>query len=200
MIPATWAASPYFSLVILPLLIFFLRIADVSIGTIRIIFVSRGNKVIAPILGFFEVFVWVIAISSIIQHLDNWVTYVAYAGGFATGNFIGMLIEERLAMGILLLRIVTKKELIGLREALNDQGFGTTTVAAHGKLTEVNMIYTIVKRKDIQKAITLVKKFNPAAFYTIEDIRYVSQKNFPVNSHASILRRLYLFQGWRKGK
>ena len=91
------------------LLIFFLRIGDVSLGTIRIIFVARGNKFIAPLLGFFEVFIWVIAISNIIQHLDNWVNYVAYAGGFAAGNFIGMLIEERLAVGVSLVRIITKR-------------------------------------------------------------------------------------------
>ena len=200
MIPVEWSSSPMFSMVILPLVIFFLRIMDVSIGTIRIIFVSRGNKLIAPILGFFEVFIWVIAISNIIQDLDNWYAYFAYAGGFATGNYIGMLIEERLAMGISLVRIITKRELIGLREALFERGYGTTTVEAHGKLGEVNMIYTIVKRKDLEKTIALIKEFNPAAFYTIEDIRYVSQDNFPMRTKQTSLNRLYFFQGWRKGK
>ena len=89
-----------FTYVILPLLIFLARIADVSIGTIRIVMVAKGQKMIAPILGFFEVLIWLLAISKIMQNLDNWVCYVAYGAGFATGNYIGMIIEEKLAMGI----------------------------------------------------------------------------------------------------
>ena len=97
--------SDFFSYAVLPILIFLARICDVSIGTMRIIFVSKGKKNIAPVLGFFEVLIWITAISKIMQNLDNYVNYIAYAGGFATGNFIGMLIEERLAMGILMIRV-----------------------------------------------------------------------------------------------
>lgn len=189
-----------FAFVILPLMIFFMRITDVSIGTIRIIFLTRGNKLITPILGFFEVFVWVIAISNIIQHLDNWLCYVAYAGGFATGNFVGMLIEERLAIGISLIRVIARREIEGLSEALNERGFGTTTVDARGKFDDVNIIYVIVKRKDIEASIALIKKFNPNAFYTIEDIKYVSQPILPPQRNVIRRRRFYLFNGWRKGK
>ena len=189
-----------FSFVVLPLLIFVMRITDVSIGTIRIIFVTRGNRLVAPILGFFEVFVWVIAISNIMQHLNNWLCYVAYAGGFATGNFVGMLIEERLAIGISLIRVIARKEITGLSEALNERGYGTTTVDAHGKYDDVNVIFVIVKRKDIEDTIALIKQFNPKAFYTIEDIRYVSHANLPPARQARRKRRLYLFNGWRKGK
>jgi uncharacterized protein YebE (UPF0316 family) len=83
---------------ILPFLIFLARICDVSTGTVRIIFVSKGKRNIAPFLGFFEVLIWIVAISKIMQNLDNYVNYIAYAAGFATGNFVGMLIEERLAV------------------------------------------------------------------------------------------------------
>jgi uncharacterized protein YebE (UPF0316 family) len=200
MFPAELAESNIFSYVILPLLIFFMRITDVSIGTIRIIFVSRGNRIVAPILGFFEVFVWIIAISNILLHLDNWICYVAYAGGFATGNYVGMLIEEKLAIGVSLIRVIAKKEVTGLSEALQLKGYGTTTIDAHGKDNDVNMIYTIVKRKNLEDIIYLIKKYNPSAFYTIEDIRYVSHDNFPINPLERGYKRFYLFNGWRKGK
>ena len=86
-------------------LIFLARICDVSIGTMRIIFVSKGKRNIAPILGFFEVLIWITAISKIMENLDNYVNFIAYAAGFATGNFVGMIIEEKLAMGILMIRV-----------------------------------------------------------------------------------------------
>ncbi|HPA70469.1 MAG TPA: DUF5698 domain-containing protein, partial [Bacteroidales bacterium] len=84
---------------LLPLFIFLARIFDVSLGTLRIIFVTKGMRIIAPLVGFFEVLIWLLAISRIMQDLDNWVSYIAYAGGFATGNFVGMYLEERLAIG-----------------------------------------------------------------------------------------------------
>ena len=190
-----------FTFLLLPLLIFMLRILDVSIGTIRIIFVSRGNKLIAPFLGFFEVLVWVIAIGNIINHLDNWLTYVAYAGGFATGNYIGMVIEERLALGISLIRVITTKDIHDLSKKLNNNGYDTTTIDARGREDDVSVIYIIVKRKNISKTIELIKHYNPTAFYTIEDIRYISHENFPTSTNQRRRRgRLYLFGGWRKGK
>ena len=191
--------NEWFGTLGIPLLIFFMRIADVSIGTIRIIFVARGNKIIAPLLGFFEVFIWVLAISNIIQHLDNWLNYFAYAGGFATGNFVGMKIEERLAVGVSLVRIITKKELPSLSLCLNERGFPTTLLDGHGRDDDVSIIYTIVKRKKLPEVIDLIKKSNPKAFFTVEDIRYISHENFLPSKDAG-RRRLYAFMGWRKGK
>jgi uncharacterized protein YebE (UPF0316 family) len=200
MFSAEFIASDIFSYLILPLAIFFMRITDVSMGTIRIIFVSRGNKVIAPILGFFEVLIWILAITNIMQHLDNWLCYVAWAGGFATGNYVGMRIEERLAIGVSLIRIVATGNVTSLTESLNSQGYGTTSLQAKGRDNDVSMIYTIVKRKDIDAAIDMVKSFCPTAFYTIEDVRYASHDKYPVSDKIARHRRFYLFQGWRKGK
>ncbi len=90
--------SPVFAYGILPVLIFLSRIVDVSVGTMRIIFVSRQEKIISPILGFFESLVWLVAISQIMLHLDNVICYIAYAGGFAMGNYVGLRIEDRLAL------------------------------------------------------------------------------------------------------
>lgn len=189
----------WFGTFAIPVLIFVLRIADVSIGTIRIIFVARGNRIIAPLLGFFEVFIWVLAISNIIQHLDNWFNYFAYAGGFATGNYVGMRIEERLAVGVSLIRIITKKELPSLSAKLNEKGYPTTLLDGHGRDDDVSIIYTIVKRKNLPEITELIRSHNPQAFYTVEDIKYISHENF-APSNAIKRRRFYLFHGWRKGK
>lgn len=189
----------WFGTFVIPLLIFFMRIADVSIGTIRIIFVARGNKLTAPILGFFEVFIWVLAISNIIQHLDNWLNYFAYAGGFATGNYVGMKIEEKLAVGISLVRIITKKEIPSLSDQLNAKGYPTTMLDGHGRDDDVSIIYSIVKRKNLPTVIDLIRQANPDAFFTVEDVRYISHENY-MPSMTRKQRRLYLFNGWRKGK
>ena len=142
--------SNTFSWVILPLLIFLSRIIDVSIGTIRIIFVSRGKKNLAPLLGFFEVLVWITAISQIMKHLDNVACYFAYAAGFAAGTFVGMMIEEKLAIGMLVVRVILVKDECQLRERLSSSGFGVTVVDAQGANGEVKIVYTIIKRKELE--------------------------------------------------
>ena len=191
--------SNFFSYCILPLMIFFARICDVSIGTMRIIFVSKGKRSIAPVLGFFEVLIWIIAISKIMQNLDNYINYVAYAAGFATGNFIGMMIEEKLAMGIQMIRIITHDNDSDLVQTLNSNGYGATSIEARGAREKVHLIYTIVQRHEIAKVIEVISRFNPKAFYTIEDVKaanegiFIRTKNNPFPL-GNILR------DWRKGK
>lgn len=168
----------WFDIVLLPLMIFFARIMDVSIGTVRIILVAKGYKKFAPLAGFFEVLIWIIAITRIVENLDNWICYIAYAAGFASGNYIGMIIEERLALGYEMVRIITKKEAGNLILELRDKGYGTTSVEAKGNLGAVAVIYVIVSRKKLKDVIDLIFHFNPKALYTIEDIRYVSKDVF----------------------
>ena len=120
--------SALFSWVILPLLIFFARILDQSIGTMRLIFISKGLKYIAPFLGFFEVIIWLLAVGQIMQHLDNWLSYIAYGAGFAMGNFIGIKLEERLSLGTVIIRVILTKEAPELVTSLTDQNFGLTLV------------------------------------------------------------------------
>ena len=110
--------SPWFDYALLPLLIFVLRIFDVSLDTMRIIFMTRGYRNIAPIIGFFEILIWIVAITRIMQNLNNWVTYVAYAAGFATGNYVGMLLDEKLAIGHELIRVITRIESHDLADVL----------------------------------------------------------------------------------
>jgi len=192
--------SSFFSYVIMPLLIFIARICDQSIGTMRIIFVSKGKRNIAPILGFFEVLIWITAISKIMQNLDNYVNYIAYAAGFATGNYVGMIIEEKLAMGILMIRIFANERGTDLVNILNSSGFGATVVEAHGARDKVHLIYTIVKRNEIENALGLINKFNPKIFYTIEEIKTVNEGIFTPKKHNVNFPFSNILRQWRKGK
>lgn len=186
----TFFDSGLFTYLILPFLIFLSRIVDVSIGTIRIVMLSKGQKILAPVLGFFEVLIWLIAISKIFENLDNWVCYVAYAAGFAAGNFIGLKIEERLAVGIVRIQIVTRKEATSLISVLKESGYGITHLQARGAAENVSIIYTVLKRTDVPLVENIIRQFNPNAFYSVEDVKYVNKGIFPLRK----TRR------WRKGK
>ncbi len=192
--------SDFFSYAIMPLLIFLARICDVSIGTMRIILVSKGNRKIAPILGFFEVLIWIIAISKIMQNLDNYINYVAYAAGFATGNFVGMIIEEKLAMGIQMIRVFTNEKGMDLVKILNSNGFGATTIEAHGAMEKVHLVYSIVHRNELEKVLDIINKFNPRAFFTIEDVKMVNEGIFNPRKKNSIFPFANIIRGWRPGK
>ena len=196
----TFLNSDLFSYGLLPLLIFLARICDVSIGTMRIIFVSKGKKYIAPVLGFFEVLIWITAISKIMQNLDNYVNYIAYAAGFATGNFVGMIIEEKLAMGFQMIRVFTYKDGPELVQILNGNGCGATTVDAHGSKEKVDIIYTIVQRTELPQVVELITRFNPKAFYTIEDVKAVSEGIFPPRRRNPVIPFVNVVREWRKGK
>ncbi|MBK8808915.1 MAG: hypothetical protein IPO21_20710 [Bacteroidales bacterium] len=126
----TFFETPLFYYVILPLLIAIARIVDVSLGTVRIIFISKGYKKLAPIIGFFEVLIWIIAIGNVMKNLENWICFFAYAAGFATGNYVGMLLEEKLALGYEMIRVITKTKADELIGVLRNKGYGTTQVKA----------------------------------------------------------------------
>ncbi|HPE85982.1 MAG: DUF2179 domain-containing protein [Bacteroidales bacterium] len=192
-------ASPWFTWVILPALIFVARICDVSIGTMRLIFVSKGNKTIAPVLGFFEVIIWLLAIGQIMQHLDNIMCYIAYGGGFAAGNYIGIYLEERMKIGTVMLRVFPKNDTTLLAENLRDKGFGVTTVDIMGKGGKNQMIFSVIDRKRITEVLNMVQHHNPNAFYTIEDIRAV-REGYRTNQGKHQSSKIFIPFGRRKGK
>lgn len=170
--------SDIFAWVILPILIFLARIIDVSIGTIRLIFVSKGFKAIAPLLGFFEVIIWLLAVSQIMKHLDNIVCYIAYGGGFAMGNYVGMYIEEKLSIGNVIIRVIPKVDTSELIKQLKEMGFGVTVVDAEGAQQRVKIIFSVIKRDNIQQFVSTINHYNPQAFYTIEDVKSVNEGVF----------------------
>ena len=194
------ANSGFYAWLILPLLIFFARVADVSIGTIRLIFISRGLKYIAPIIGFFEILIWLLAIGQIMKNLSNPVCYIAYASGFAMGNFVGMWIAEKLSLGVVLIRVVTKKDAVELVEHLNLADYGVTCVDGHGTDGQVQVVFTIVPRRETKSVADLIKKFNPQAFYSIEEIGFVEKGIFPAKPAGSFADFVKLFRPFRKGK
>jgi len=163
-----------FRLVIVPILIFCARICDVSINTIRVILMMSGKRKIAPIIGFFESLIWLIAISQILKNVGSVATYIAYAGGFSMGIFVGMLIEERLAFGKVILRVITQSHQQELINTIKNNGFGITVVDAQGARGKVNLIFTVVDRKELKGLISLIQEVNPKAFYTIENVRHAS--------------------------
>jgi len=184
-----------FTWVILPLLIFFARILDVSIGTMRLIFVSKGFKFLAPLLGFFEVIIWLVAIGQIMQNLNNIFCYLAYGLGFAMGNYIGILLEEKMSIGTVLVRVIPKLDVENLVKSLRQDNFAISAVEIEGMKGKTKMLLSIINRKDIREYIKTVKHFNPNAFYTIEDIKAVkegfrkSHRTFSAFDHMSFLRR-----------
>jgi uncharacterized protein YebE (UPF0316 family) len=160
--------------VILPLMIFFARLTDVTLGTLRIVFVARGRKKIAPLLGFFEVLIWLAAIGQVMQNLNNVACYLAWAGGFAMGNLMGIIIEEKLALGLQVVRIITAGQPGALAQQLHGAGFGATRVDAHGLEGRVDLVFTIIRRKDLNTVRAIVRTHDPKAFYSVEDVRVAS--------------------------
>jgi uncharacterized protein YebE (UPF0316 family) len=163
----------------LPLLVFFARVTDVTLGTLRIIFTSRGKRHVAPLLGFVEVFIWVSVISEITKGAHNVVAYLAYASGFATGTYIGMFIEEKLAMGMLMIRAIIPEHVKDLAAKLHEKGYGFTSVNAHGSQGIVNLIYTVVMRKNLPEVANIIQQAYPNAFFTVEELRSVEHGVFP---------------------
>ena len=171
----TFFHSPYFNFLVLPALIFCLRICDMTLDTLRIIFMTKGFRRLAPIIGFFEILIWIIAITRIMQNLNNWLCYVAYAGGFATGNFVGMLLDEKLAIGHELIRVFTRVDATTLATALRTGGYGVTTVKAGGMQGDVGILYIVANRKNQKHVMQIIQQHNPQAFVTVQTIHYVNR-------------------------
>ena len=155
------------------LMIFCLRVTDMSLDTLRLLFVVRGRKGIAWTLGFFEAAVYIIAITRVLSNLGNPLTILGYATGFATGNVVGMLIEERLAIGHTQMSIVSSARGVALAQALRDAGFAVTEVPARGKDGMVHLLSMSVLRKDVPNVERVVHEVDTEAFVTSADVRPV---------------------------
>jgi uncharacterized protein YebE (UPF0316 family) len=169
-----------FDYLVMPLLIFLARVVDVSINTLRIMFVLNGKKLIAPILGFFEALVWLLAIGQIFQNINNPMSYLAYAGGFAMGNYVGMVIEEQLALGRVLVRVITPEPLPELVEYMKEKGYRFTSVGAEGRYGKVILMFTVIKREMLKSFISKLKESHEKAFYTIESVKRISEDDLNV--------------------
>lgn len=155
------------------ILIFFLRIIDVSLGTIRTILIVRGKRSLAPLIGFIEVTIWVVAVSQVITSIDNVWKVLAYSGGFAAGTLVGMWLEERLALGDVAVYVVSREAGEEIAQEVRKADYGATELPAFGHSGPVSMVSVVTPRKRLDELLRLVNSFDPLAFVTIDDKRQV---------------------------
>lgn len=170
--------------------IFLAEVSVVTLGTLRIIFISRGHKFLAPALGFFEVSIWLFAITQTMRglndkspmewNLGDWSGFLAFSLGFTLGNFLGILIEKMLALGSLKLHIITQRDAGRLVAKLRRAGFGATIIPGQGATGPVDVILTVIRRKQLAQLLTIVEGFDPRAFYAVNEVQFTSAGIFPL--------------------
>ena len=152
--------------------VFLARVLDVSIGTIRTITVVRGYRLLATVLGFFEVLIWVAAAGQVLTNLDQWYLVLGWAGGFATGNAVGIWLEGKLAMGTVMVRTVSANIDISLGRALRENGYSVTELDGRGDGNiPVEIVLVAEERRRLADLLDHIRVADPDAFYTIDDIR-----------------------------
>ena len=156
---------------ILPFFIFFGRICDVSLGTLRIILVSKGSRNMASVIGFMEVFIWILIIAQILARANDLVSYLCYAAGYAAGTYIGMVVEEKIGLGFVIYRVFTMKNGLELTAALKDSGFGSSVIHGEGSVSKVDIVEVVISRKQTKQVEKIINEFDKDAFYTVEDVR-----------------------------
>jgi len=187
---------------ILPLLVFCAETCVVTLCTVRTICLTRGRKVLAALLGFFEVSIWLFAIGQIMQNLSSLPCYLAFATGFSLGNFLGVLIEKKLAIGNLVVQITTNKDANRLIESLRAADYGVTTLDARGATGQVRVIFSVIKRRELNEIVSLIRAFDPKAFYAVNDLQEAAAGISPAAASRSrnlvpdLLRQLRILPWW----
>jgi len=171
-----------------------------ELGTIRVIFITKGIRYLALLIGFFEVIIWLLAIGQVMNNLTNIASYIAYGRGFAMGPFIGMLIEKKISRGLTSIRIIKKEETPQLVNYLRSQNYGVTTVDGEGARGQVKMVFSIIRRQDLPDVVEVIKKLHPGAFYSIEDVKSVSEGVFPEGRRRFLIPYSEAIRFSRKGK
>jgi uncharacterized protein YebE (UPF0316 family) len=167
------------ALPLLALLVFAAELCVVTLATLRIIFVSRGMKGPASVLGFFEVSIWLFAIGQVMANLSNLGCSLGFAAGFTVGNFLGVVIEKRLAIGTLVVRIITHKEAGELIHALRAAQYGVTTLDGCGATGPVKLVFTVIQRRELDTVLALIRSFDPSTFYSVDEIQEAGPGIFP---------------------
>jgi uncharacterized protein YebE (UPF0316 family) len=152
------------------LLIFCLRLIDVSMGTFRIIVALRGRRLLAGLIGFFEVTIFLVAISQVVTNIGNWWNVLAYAGGFAMGTIVGITIENKVALGLAEVNIVSMGRGTEIAEALREDGYGATEFLGAGHSNIVDMVKAVVRRKEVPSIIAKTSSIDEEAFITVHDM------------------------------
>ncbi|MDA0329406.1 MAG: DUF2179 domain-containing protein [Gemmatimonadetes bacterium] len=156
-----------------PLLVFVLRATDVTMATMRMLLIVRNHRIIAPIIGFFEILVWVAAIGIVVQHLNSPLHIIGYAAGFACGNYLGLLLEERLALGLATIRTVVRSGGPELAAELRDGGFGVTEMAGQGREGTVEVLYSVIPRRNVDRCLAIIDRGAPDSFVVVDEPRLI---------------------------
>ncbi|MEQ9064206.1 MAG: DUF2179 domain-containing protein [Vicingaceae bacterium] len=172
----------------LPLIIMVCRIADVTLGTMRIILITKGYRKVAPIAGFFEVLIWLFVMTQVIKHMDNLACYFGWAAGFATGVFVGSWLENKIALGIVIIRMIIPDAGEDLIAGLRAGGFSVTYVDGTGSKGPVKVLYTVTQRKLQNSAVKIIRDYNPSVLYTIEDLKSAHQDFLGNQASGSMIR------------
>jgi uncharacterized protein YebE (UPF0316 family) len=152
------------------LLVFVLRITDVSIGTMRVLYTVRGRRLIAACLGFMEAGVFIVAISRVFKHIDNPLSMLGYAAGFAVGTILGITVEKWIAAGSVLLRVISRDQSAQILAAMRQRRFGVTSINGEGRNGPVLILFLVIQRKRATEAMRLIEDIDPEAFVTTEAI------------------------------
>jgi len=155
------------------LLIFLARLVNVSMATVRTLLGMRGQKGLSTAIGFFESLIFILAISQVLQDVGNVWNVLGYCGGFAAGTLVGLVIEEKLAMGYAILRAISQDYGAEIASALREAGYGVTEMAGEGLAGRVHVVTTVVKRRDIPAIMALVSGVDEAAFVTVDEANRV---------------------------
>jgi len=153
------------------LFIFFARICDVSLATMRTLMIMRGQRLYAALIGFFEVIIYILALNKIFGNLGNPLNLFSYAAGFATGNYLGSFLEEKLAVGTITVQLITLKAPLELTEKLRDEGYGVTLIEGMGREGVRYILQIMLKRKQFGDLRCIIDQWDPDAFWTIFDAR-----------------------------
>lgn len=154
--------------------IFFAEMTVVTLATLRVIFIARGMRLMAPVLGFFEVSIWLFAIGEVMKNLSDVRCSLAFAGGFTLGNFLGILIEQKLALGSVVVRTITPRDATPLVQALRAAQYGVTRLAGEGANGPVQIIFTVVPRRELAAVVRHIKQFDAGAFYSVDSLQSTS--------------------------
>ncbi len=191
----------FYAWVILPLLIFLARVCDVTMETVRIVFISKGIRVLAAAIAFFEIVIWLLAVEVVMKDLANIANFLAFALGFAVGTYAGLVVEERLSLGMVILRIVTGDESReAITEYLQSENHGVTSLDARGSRGTVTMILSLVNRSELPHITGRIEQINPRAFFSIEDVRYVNEGVFRQRDHHAFTGMIHSMAGHGRKK
>lgn len=169
----------FISYILLPALIFLARVADVTVATVKLMFVVNNARKKAAFLGFFEALITIMALSRIMQDASNLLAFIMYAAGFATGTYVGMWIEEKMAYGSVLVRILSKHIPHELLSYLAENQYRYSMIDANDQSGNTQMLFTVCKRSHVKTFLATLENTAPQALYTIEGVKMVSQEFLP---------------------